>query len=174
VPDVERVPVRHGDLELLLSFEPIEGRMECVGIEVRATRTKSSEPRALTTLDLRLPLATIVNKARKKYTDFVFADTGDEWDETPWASGQVEQWEPKKIGRPPIYGLDHFADVARAYREAYVDGKTPTRAVARQFKASEAAAAKWVAKCRALGLLPATTQGKARSVEPKKTRRKRR
>ena len=103
----------------------------------------------------------------------LFAETGDpDWDAAPWAAGQKEQWEPKPTGRPPMYGPEHFAKVASIYREAYAAGKTPTRVVARRFKTTEAAAAKWVAKCRTIGLLPPTTRGKARAGPSKPLRRK--
>ena len=54
----------------------------------------------------------------------------------------------------------------RVYGKAYSKNKTPTRAVARHFRVTESAAAKWVAKCRNdLGLLPKTTRGRAKVVD---------
>ncbi len=159
---------------MTLHFAYVEGRVECIGVDIRSFRwagetygprkLRGTEPQAVTTSDLRsLRLAEIIDEQRAQLKATLFADTGDrEWDETPWASGQMEQWEPKKVGRPPVYGPDHFVEVARVYREAYARNRTPTRAVATHFQTTEAAAAKWVARCRELGLLPPTTQGKAK------------
>jgi hypothetical protein len=86
----------------------------------------------------------------------------------------------RRGGPPPKYGPEHFAEVARVYREAYSNNRKPTRAVAQHFTrklrhgVSESAAAKWVFRCRNLGLLPQTTRGKARAVEPSKRKRTRR
>jgi transposase len=51
--------------------------------------------------------------------------------------------------------------VADIYRDALEHGEAPTSAVAAKFVVSKSAAAKWVAKCRKLGLLPPTTQGRS-------------
>jgi len=183
-PTVYRVrwPDADGDIEVTVHLLEVAGRMECVGVDIRTfrqatiggrtTRLARTEPRAIGAADIRsLRLAEVVAEAREKIAAFLFAPTGDEaWDATPWAAGQREKWEPKP-GRPPIYGPDHFAEVARVYREAYAEGRTPTRAVARRFDATQAAAAKWVARCRSMGLLPATTQGRARSAEPNRRRK---
>ena len=88
-----------------------------------------------------------------------------------WIGQEVTVKVTRRGGRPPKYGPEHWQDVARIYREAYekTPNRTPTRAVARHFskvwkkQVSETAAAKWVARCRALGLLPKTTQGKPRA-----------
>ena len=83
-----------------------------------------------------------------------------------WAS------KPTGRGRPPKYGPEHFEEVARVYRGAFARNRTPTRDVARHFDVTESAAAKWVTRCREMGLLPTTTRGKAR-VSDSKARRKR-
>jgi hypothetical protein len=175
-----RWPGPSGDLEITLHFSPVEGRYECVGVDVRSFRwttgeprkLPNTEPRAIKTEELRLPLAELADSERAKIRAFLFADTGDaEWDETPWASGQVEAWEPKKQGRPPKYDLN---EVSRVYREAYDKNKKPTRAVAAHFGISESNAANQVARCRdpEIGLLPPTTRGRQRAVEPNQPKRK--
>jgi hypothetical protein len=60
-------------------------------------------------------------------------------------------------GRRPICDVDHFAEVARVYLGA---ATAPTRTVAHQFHLSRSAAAKQVARARAMGFLGATTKGK--------------
>jgi hypothetical protein len=63
--------------------------------------------------------------------------------------------------RTPVYGRLHWQAVAEVYRDALERGEAPTLAVAAKFVVSKSAAAKWVAKCRKLELLPATTQGRS-------------
>jgi transposase len=55
-------------------------------------------------------------------------------------------------GRPRLYDDEHFAEVARVYRE-HSGGPAPTKAVAESFQTSKATAAKWVARARDMGLL---------------------
>jgi hypothetical protein len=78
--------------------------------------------------------------------------------------GLVERSETKR-GRMPgprVSGLGslHWKAVAEVYRDALERGDPPTQAVKAKWKVSKSAAAKWVAKCRALGLLPATSRGR--------------
>ena len=63
--------------------------------------------------------------------------------------------------RSVTYGRPHWQAVAEVYRDALEHGEAPTLAVAAKFVVSKSAAAKWVAKCRKFGLLPATTQGRS-------------
>ena len=66
------------------------------------------------------------------------------------------------MSRPPIYDDAHWAQVASVYREGYLRGTRPMQYVARRLKVTHSAAAKWVARCRDLGLLTRTTRGRAR------------
>lgn len=201
--------------EITLHFGWVEGRMECVGLDVRSFQmlpgagiadmealVGSTSPEPVTSSVLRsIPLGHLIDEARtevlrqaeqrrealrkrgpmtlrrikaeiKRRGYFVYPIERTEMRQ--WVSEDVRRdeqiWakEPRR-GRPPTYGLQHFEQVARIYREAYAAGRTPTRAVARHFKVSHTAAAKWVGRSRALGLLPATTRGRARAVEPSKT-----
>lgn len=70
-------------------------------------------------------------------------------------------------GRPQEYDNAHWAGVAAVYTHAGDEGRPPTKAVAERWFVSRSAAGKWVARCRTLGLLAPTTQGK-----PNSTRRK--
>jgi hypothetical protein len=63
-------------------------------------------------------------------------------------------------GRRPVYGPEHYARVAAVYTAAWRAGEPPTKAVASWGSVESSTAAKWVAKTRALGLLPPTTKGK--------------
>ena len=62
---------------------------------------------------------------------------------------------PRGPGRPPLYAPDHYARVAGVYQRAVTGGsRSPTADVARAWSVSRSAAAKWVARSRALGHLP--------------------
>lgn len=63
-------------------------------------------------------------------------------------------------GRPRTFDHKHWADVAAVYSHAFASGLPPTTTVAEKFSVSVSAAGKWVAKCRAMGLLAPTTQGR--------------
>jgi hypothetical protein len=69
-----------------------------------------------------------------------------------------------RSGKPRAkHDADHWARVADFYRaHAGIASASPTLAVAEEWKVSKTAAAKWIAKCRARGLLPPTQKGVAR------------
>jgi hypothetical protein len=165
-----RWPDDEGDLEVAVHLAVVEGRAEPVGLELRVA--PGHPPRPITTYDLRgLRLAEIVAEARKRVAGALFAPVGDEdWDATPWAGGLEGAWAPAGRGRPPLYGPDHYLEVARIYREAFAIGIPPTLAVGRRFVVTKSTAAKWISKARALGLLPPTTRGRARVVPPEPPR----
>jgi hypothetical protein len=59
--------------------------------------------------------------------------------------------ERKKPGRPPKYGREHFEQVAGIYNETVRAGRRdPTSTVGQRFSVSKGAAAKWVARARAM------------------------
>jgi hypothetical protein len=179
-----RWPKREGPYEVTLHLEWIEGRWECVGVDVRAAELNEDlgtprpweappliPPAIVTTSVLRsIPLAKLLEK---HFVGMKSSSTGPDMDGTIYTVEHDYTAGPRshKGGRPPKYDPEHFAEVARIYREALGNRKTPTRAVARHFKTSHTAAAKWVAKARELGLLPKTTRGKARVIQPAKRRR---
>ena len=68
---------------------------------------------------------------------------------------RVEALLPSGGHRPAIYSDDHYARVAGVYQRAVTGGsRSPTADVARAWSVSRSAAAKWVARSRALGHLP--------------------
>jgi hypothetical protein len=168
-----------GTYEVVLRFASVEGRMECVGVDVEPVPRGT---RVLTAVALRsIPLGKLVEKRRPKPGDVnVSVEPGG----IVWKGGEVNATvtpstvaavaavgaptvsgtaAARRGGRPPKYGPEHWQKVADVYRTAFAGKRlTPTRAVARRFKVSQSAAAKWVAKCRDLGLLPPTTRGKPR------------
>jgi hypothetical protein len=71
--------------------------------------------------------------------------------------------------RSRIYPHEYFENVAAVYQDAQLAGEAPTKAVATKFKVTRSAAAKHVARCRAMGLLGATTQGRPGGVRRRAT-----
>jgi hypothetical protein len=161
----ETPPIRwrakDGLYDITLRFAPIDGRMECVGVDVQPV----PGTRPVTAVALHsLPLGKLIEKRRKQAGDIVVKV--DTVGAIAWVGQPVVVTVSRRGGRPPRYGPEHWQEVALIYRDAYEHSpnRTPTRAVARHFKVSDTAAAKWVAKCRRLELLPKTTRGKARAV----------
>ena len=68
----------------------------------------------------------------------------------------------KRAGRRPYWNAARLTEVARIYTAAYDRGDHPTQAVARRKRISRPLAAKLVARCRLVGLLPKTRPGRAR------------
>jgi hypothetical protein len=162
-----------GPLEIVIAYADVDGRWEPVGVQVVATDLSP-----ITAVALRsLPWGRISSEARPGPMRIQYSSP-DEIGGEPLTWGHDYGFSKPRRGRPPEYGPEHFAEVARVYREAYADNKAPTRAVARHFSVSHSAAGKWVARCRDLGLLPPTTRGKARVIpqknQPSKARRSKR
>ena len=120
--------------------------------------------RALTTADLRkINLSTLIQEAlwqAVRRLSRLREKPGDEegsalalpgWQERLAKSEAAAEGTRKRPGRPPRYDLQQVADVYRAH----ASGGAPTRAVARHFKTTKAAAAKLVARAREKGFLEA-------------------
>ncbi len=73
---------------------------------------------------------------------------------------RAERFEGRPRGGRDL-GDEHYADVARIYRQAVVDGRPPTKAVEDHFQVAKSSAAKKVARARERGFLPANP-GKGR------------
>jgi len=71
----------------------------------------------------------------------------------------------KRRGRPPgaTYPPDFWDQVAEVYSAAHRAGLNPTAEVEVAFGKSHSQAGKYIAHCRALGKLPPTTRGRAKS-----------
>jgi hypothetical protein len=176
---------KKGPYEVRLTFAILDGRQECIGVNVRSfpllktKRTSRWQPQPVSTSILRsIAVGRLVDEIR----DLMASET------TParyGARGELPAKEVEAIrfrwragvkgGRPPTYDVEHFVEVARIYNEANATNRTPTRAVARYFDVPQSTAAKWVARCRdpRLGLLPLTSRGKARGAAQAKRGRRR-
>jgi hypothetical protein len=157
-------------------FVEVEGRWELVGL-----RVYSPDLTPISATDIRaLGWGQLIDSARPGETWFARSAPGEitvytdrDYDPVPEnVMAEPEHFvssKPKRAGgRKPKYGRDHFEEVARVYRLAYSNNRTPTRAVARHFGATPTQAAKWVARARRMDLLPGTSRGKARAVPPKR------
>ena len=154
----------------------VADRFECVGLQVHSDRRnktcplpRSATPQPVTAALIRsLPVARLIDAERIRQRDYL-ARTFRGRMQPASAGGRraieelERQWEPGRAGRRPIYGAEHFRQVAAAYSEAVAGGAAPTRAVAERWTVSHSTAAKWVAEARRRGELPATEKGRPRA-----------
>lgn len=94
--------------------------------------------------------------------------TADGWGQLVLRASELysaQRAEQTSHGRPRKYGPEHWAEVAHRYRTAYMAGsRSPTLDVAKAMGYSKSTAAKWVFRCRQMGLLPPTERGKPRAM----------
>lgn len=183
-----------------LYFGEVEGRAQCVGLELRSFRWSSHRsdttegevsgsllalPRQMQTTPLttsvlrRFKVAEVVAETKQSQAAF------REWwaEREPARAAEIReaaQWwgeEPKGKGGRPSYGPDFYRKVAEVYAEAWRGGDNPTKAVAQDPRlehtpVSKSTAANWVSKARQMGFLGKTTRGKGGGVTPQRRRRK--
>lgn len=153
-----------------LTWDVIEDRWECVGLAIAA----GAPDTPLHAVDLRaLTLGRLVAESRPKLLEEVarrrevLKDSHSAAIESYLLRKLQSASQPKASpGRPPVHSLGHYAEVAKAYAEAYAAGDYPTRAVAEHFHMSRSAAGKQIARCRALGFLGPTEKRKAGGLPP--------
>lgn len=83
--------------------------------------------------------------------DLLPPDEPEELDWSRWR--EPEKPKRKRAGRPPVYGPEHYAEVAEVARTARASGKSARRAIAERWSMSETTADKWMREARRLGLL---------------------
>ena len=165
---------RHGDAEHVLwpdpdqgpwlvsaRFQTIDGRMECIDIQLRAYRpTEMSLPLpehglATAFIDAKLwrsvPVASITH-AMKDRSRIRLAHLLEQQSEDPTVSA-----EAVALGREILDALEGHTEVARVYLAAT---GAPTRAVASHFSITQSAAANRVLRARKAGAIPPTTKGR--------------
>jgi hypothetical protein len=156
------------DRRIEARFAMVDGRLECVGLEIGPAvdpdetfrvDAKGSELRPLTAAEMRFPLRRVVDTARgaaimvREGTDDFAADMRELAADAD-ALAAAKQEPSKRPGRPPQYDRDHYRRVAEIYRDHEASGgRTPTKAVQEKFKVTKSTAAKWVARARQLGEL---------------------
>lgn len=159
---------------VLLTWDLVSGRYECVGVEVRSyvpqepgdavsvsdvdleagQRRTGEGPRPMTALMLRtLPIGSIIEAGRAQTAEWYqgAAEVSERF------TAEAELW--RLPGRPARHDP---ARVAAIYTHAWqTEGsRSPTKAVAEALGISHSAAAKQVARARAIGLLPPTQRGR--------------
>jgi len=143
-----------------------DGMPRCVGIEVKSFKDITGdgdldpayEPRELTAAGLRaVPLGLMVRRAHSQAAD-AYARAAEA---VPDRAAELLAVSARfdAAGPPRRYGAEHWREVAAVYSEAANRG-APTEAVRRHFHLSKSAAAKQVARCREMGLLPPTSRGR--------------
>lgn len=178
----------NGPWTMLLHFQRLGGREECVGFEIwggtpPARHTSGRDPlpfRPIRAVDVRRPpFAELVDGARRMAVGSarrLLAE--EEASEDRPGDGPLEPavraflqeraaafGGRKAAGRPPTYGPDHFAEVADVYRAAWAETGKPLEAISERWNVSKSAAGKWAARCREMGLLPRTSRGVPRVEE---------
>jgi len=167
----------------------VNGRAECIGLDVRSFRAKEGDlesPRPLRRGgSFEVVTTTLLRSLR---ADGLISDNRNDFkDLAAWARGRQESQakvrrvaaqalqsleQPRRRGRPPKYTAEHYAEVANVYANA-AENRTPRRAVARHFDVTEATAAHWVRKARELGFLGKSAgRGRVGDVTPTKARRR--
>ncbi len=157
-------PDVHSPWRVRIRWEELDGRMEAVGFCIEAV--EGDVP--LTTSVLRsVPFGRIVQETHRRRLETVRIEAelpshdvhGRSFGDLPARARKAlpkYQRSAAPRGRPPTYGSEHLPTVARLYTEAWLAGLHPTKAVAEEFSVSRSAAAKWVARARAAGLIGPT------------------
>jgi hypothetical protein len=139
------VPIRWRDQIVTVCFDELEGRIEATeyrvmgaeGAPVCMERPPVARLAEAALANMRVDVAPQI-VARSRSASAVAA-----------AKALMGTPGPRK-GRPPLYGDEHWAEVARVYAGATA---APVQSVAREFSVSGSLARKWVERARAKGLL---------------------
>lgn len=157
-----------------LRFRFIDGRPECVGIEITSSVEHDESlnrmfpdlvPTRLTATGVReVPFGELVARERQRTAESLREGAADPLNfpqESELMQRFAAEWAEgsKGRGRPREYGPDHWAEVANEYRRALAESDAPTKAVAQRWNVTKSAAAKWVARTRSMGLLPPARKG---------------
>jgi hypothetical protein len=151
-----------------LHFAEVDGRVELVRLEVGPdlTRPARRDPMPITTTLLRgINLGRLVEEGRRDYLK------GIEDIDRALGRSKARALAPRRAaaqasigrtarGRKPL-SEEEIGAAADIYRKAHRGRRPPTKAVAEELGISYPAAVKRVVRARELGMLPATTRGKA-------------
>jgi hypothetical protein len=166
---------------LKLTWAPIDGRMECVGVELRSARLPGDqepagsllrgrkwrvEPKPLTSALLReLPIGELIAMTRQGRIDWwqrgmpelvrlkkqLGAESRQELDRLR-ATAEAKAMVWRRPGRRGPSPAE-LRDVAETYRAALEDGQPPKRAVMARLELAESTADRWIAWAREGGYL---------------------
>jgi hypothetical protein len=150
-----------GPWEAEVRFGLVDGRVECIGIDVHPLSTRATEPLTATVLR-RVNLGTLIGE--------VLDDAGPDLQRLAGlrrrygptlgemqAAGIGQLAKRRKKPGPKPKDVAHYQEVARIYLST---PSKPTKAVKNHFLVSESTAGKYVAGARDLGLIPQTTRGR--------------
>lgn len=142
-----------------LTWEPVDGRIECTRLELAAL-----DGQPVTSSALRaFPIGAFLARGRRKQRDLALWVADAVPGRRAEALAQATAWSAARDGQPGPkgYAPKHYVKVAEVYRREALVGGRPRLAVAEHFTVTPSAAAKWIAKARAMGLLPPGRKGKA-------------
>lgn len=135
---------------LTMFWQVVEGRPECIGIELTSTTLPDQPPPALGMPIVGAPLTTNVvrdlrigERIRAQRAKIAAQYAG------PAVSGTAMRRATR----------ERLEEAAAVYREAFARGDRPTVAVAEHFGISSGGASNLVVRARAIGLLPPTSPG---------------
>lgn len=161
---------RKGPFAVWLHFAVIDGRAECVGVEVRSFAwptdmyarrlpAKDAATEVVSAEVLRsVRVGELVSRHRDDVRSTVARYVDESWPDDAHAAAQA--WGDESVS-------DRVRAAAQIYMREYGTGR-PTKAVEQELLVSYSAAAKLVQRARDAGLLPATTRGRARIAPAKK------
>lgn len=158
-PDFEQGP-------WLLHFDwcAIEGRAECVGFAITSVVPEGHRPGELVP-----PAGSVRRLSAQQIRDVPLGALVEE-ERPEWAAGWRALGQDDIAGafaaprgrRHPHDSPDRLRQAAEVYRQAFAAGQPPTKAVEEALVISRSGAGKLVARARAAGLLPPTSQGRPR------------
>jgi len=168
-----------GPWRVTFHFAAVDGDARCVGVDVRGFRADVIErdhdlvdpanppPPLTTSLLQRLQLGRLMDEAR---ADLValrrhVAAAADDIESRIQLAAEQAAGTPERAGRRRLTP-DFLAAVAATYARAYLEGESPTEAVASRYGVPRSTAGKWVMRARRDGLLGATTERRAGGVAP--------
>jgi hypothetical protein len=186
-----------GPWSITIHWAEIGGRLECLGvemwsgIEIDSKVPKEASYRTIAEAALRpigtaalreVPISQIIEADRRLLAEVYSAaikrsrELGgeDQAEQFEQLAALAEGGGSSRRGRPRTLGIERFQRVAQIYDDAWRRSEHPTMAVAERETVSYSTAAKWVARCRQMGLLPETTKGRPAggSNPPPKRKRK--
>lgn len=153
-----------GPWQLTFHWAEVDGRPECVGLDIRSFRMKDDKARPVgpnmspvtATVLRRLNVGSLIEEARRDAEDirrYWATAKGVPRRAKRLAAEQARAFDEsdgRRMGRPPLYGPDHYERVAEVYMAG---GRQPRQAVARQFGISPSQASKWIKKAEDMGFL---------------------
>jgi hypothetical protein len=155
---------------LVFFWQVIDGRAECVGMDITSTRSPHVEQwwQLEKRPELGSPLRTSLLR-ELRLSELIAEQRASEQFRLENFTARPEQgplWAEVKASMRPATAK-RLEQVAKVYRSAWARGGQPTQAVAKRFNVSPGAAASLVSRARAAGLLPPTSPGKATGQEVK-------